>query len=135
VFLNAGPVAGQVLGLGRLPLLKSWQMYRSFGADICVVRFEEETAGGQRRTLDRFEALRTSRQEAPRYITFIPSEAQVARTGATMCRRLPPPTRSIYASGRCGSRHWWRPLRRLADLDLCTLSEPDLEILDAGGRP
>lgn len=109
-------------------------MYRGFGTDICVATFEQRFLDGTRRPLDRFEVLRTSRRDAPHYITFIPSEAQVARTGATMCKRLEDRPR-IYANGACGSRNWWRPMRRLSDLDLCTLTERDLEGFGPGSRP
>lgn len=132
--LNAGPLISQGLGYPPVPGLKTWRMYRGFGADICIARFEDRRPDGTSAPLDRFEVLKTTRADAPRYITFIPSEAQVARTGKTMCRRMPGKPH-VFVDGECGSRYHWQPMTRLADVDLCGLTEADLGRIDKGGTP
>ncbi|MCO4746058.1 MAG: hypothetical protein KC912_14780 [Proteobacteria bacterium] len=129
VYLQVGPVTHQALGMQKMPGFKTWRMYRGFGQDICRVRFYEQRPDGTRADIDRFEVLRTTRTEAPRYITFIPSEAQVARTGETLCRKLRRPA-DLRVDGDCGSMHTWRSMDRLEGVNLCTLDEPRFRALE-----
>lgn len=124
-----GPLTHQGLGYPTRQGFKTWQMYSGFGQDICRARFFEHRPDGEVVALDRFEILGHTRDSAPRYVTFIPSLAQVARTGETMCRRMGKGL-DLHVVGDCGSRDQWQPMSRLEGVNLCTLDERALKALD-----
>jgi murein DD-endopeptidase MepM/ murein hydrolase activator NlpD len=128
-YVQIGPVMTQGFGMDMHPYFKTWRMYRTFGRDICRVRFLEHLDTGDIVERDRFEVLGTDFESASRFVSFIPSETQVARTGKTMCRSLGRDA-ELRVTGECGSLYEWRPLARLADQNLCEMSEADLRLLD-----
>jgi hypothetical protein len=127
IYLQIGPIRSQVFHLPRDPFFKTWQMYRTFGRDICRVEFLEHRPEGQV-VRNRFETLSQTWDSSPTHIKFIPNRAQVARTGRTMCKRLGPETH-LTVTGECGSIYTWRPLDEIADRNLCEMTEAELQDL------
>ena len=128
-YLQIGPTLSQGFGLERHTGFKTWRMYRNFGRDICRVRYHQHLPDGEIVEKSRFEVLDYTYDEAPSYVQFIPSVAQVARTGRTMCHNLGNDV-DLRVTGECGSIQEWRPLDVLADVDLCGLTQSELLALD-----
>ena len=131
-YVQIGPVMTQGLGFETHPAFKTWRMYRTFGRDICRVRFFEHSREGEVTEINRLEVLANENGTVPRYIRFIPNEAQVVRTAKTMCKRLGESTH-IQVSGECGTIQTWRPLDS-TDQNVCDMSESAIEELDHGNR-
>jgi hypothetical protein len=131
-YVQLGPIWTQLLSQPRQPYLKTWTMYRGFGQDICRVKFDERQ-GDAVVERDRFKVLSQTWASSPAHIKFIPSVVQVARTGLTMCRHLGAGA-DLRVTGECGSDRGWRPLRQLADVNLCELSEAQVLKLQSTKR-
>jgi len=109
-WMQWGPIAHQLLGYRIGTGMMTWRMYYGAARDVCDVRYHVVNAAGERRFVDRFEALGYDHVwDAKRSVRRINDRAHIERQGRQICREHLSLGEHLEADARCASYKGWKP--------------------------
>lgn len=126
IWLLVGPLVRGVYDQEQLKWIPRWEMFGSYGREICDVRYTQRHPDGSSTSIDWIDQLGRSREASQRRRNRIRDLPHALRVGRQLCASLETAEPDVRGRIRCGSRTTWKREEWL-EHNLCELPSPKMK--------